>query len=131
MFEHLTPRHIPPLLFASIWTLGGAMSLTHGPVPALRAFGFTDRIATSPEAGQVIKLEGSRITAVGLALWGMYLGGHVAAMDVLMACVGWMAVVDGIVLGKDGRPGKARGRVLYQGVVAAWGMLGVTSGKYF
>jgi hypothetical protein len=130
MFEHFQPRHIPPLLLATIWTVGGAMSLTHGSEAALRTFGFKDHIATSKAAWPVIKLEGSRITTIGMALWGMYLGGHVQAMDVLMACIGWMGVVDGMVLRKDGRAGKEWERLGYQGVVAAWGLLGMTSGKY-
>ncbi|KAL2202705.1 hypothetical protein CC79DRAFT_1337363 [Sarocladium strictum] len=107
------------------------MSLTHGSEAALRTFGFRDHVATSKTAGPVIKLEGSRITTIGAALWGMYLGGHVEAMDVLMACIGWMAVVDGIVLRKDGVEGSVGKRVGYQGVVAAWGLLGMTSGKYW
>lgn len=131
MFEHFALRHIPPLLLASIWTLGGAMSFTHGPEAALLAYGFSQNIASSKAAWPLIKVEGSRVTTIGLALWGIYLGGHLEAMDILLACIGWMAVVDGVVCVKDGAPGSARMRATYQGVVALWGLLGMTSGRYF
>ncbi|KAH7077935.1 hypothetical protein BKA63DRAFT_274934 [Paraphoma chrysanthemicola] len=131
MFEHFSPRHIPPLLLATIWTIGGTMSLTSGPEAAILTFGLTPKIASSPAAWPLIKLEGSRITTIGLSLWGIYLGGHLEAMDTLLACVGWMAVIDGVVCRKDGVEGKARVRAGYQGVVAVWGLLGMTSGKYF
>ena len=51
-------------------------------------------------------------------------------MDTLLACIGWMAIVDGVVCAKEGSLGSARMRATYQGVVALWGLLGMTSGKY-
>jgi hypothetical protein len=66
-----------------------------------------------------------------LAIWGMYLGGHLEAMDILFAAMGWMAFIDGVVCYKEGAPGSTRFRVLSTSVVAAWGLLGMTSGKYF
>jgi len=42
-----------------------------------------------------------------------------------------MAIIDGVVCAKEGSPGSARMRATYQGVVALWGLLGMTSGKYF
>jgi hypothetical protein len=41
-----------------------------------------------------------------------------------------MAVIDGYVFFKDGARGSAKMRGIYQGVVAAWALLGMTSGKY-
>jgi hypothetical protein len=123
-------RHIPPLLLATIWTLGGTMSLFSTPESALETFGFAPSIASASAAWPVIKLEGSRITTIGVALWGMYLGGHVGAMDVLLAAVGWMAVIDGVVLREYGIEGAVRKRVGYQGVVAVWGLLGMTRGAW-
>ncbi|ORY03128.1 hypothetical protein BCR34DRAFT_573671 [Clohesyomyces aquaticus] len=131
MLDHFELRHTPPLILASIWTIGGLMSLTHGPEAAMLAFGLNPRIASSKDAAPVIKCEGSRITTIGLAMWGIYLGGHLEALDILISCIGWMAVVDGVVLSKDGVPGKARQRLLYQSVIAIWGLLRMTSGKYF
>lgn len=37
MFNHFVLRHIPPLLFASIWIIGGQMAFTSGPKAALVA----------------------------------------------------------------------------------------------
>lgn len=131
MFEHFALRHIPPLLLASIWTIGGTMSFTHGPEAALLTYGFAPHIASAKAAWPLIKIEGSRVTTIGLAIWSIYLGGHLEAMDSLLACIGWMAVIDGIVCAKDGAPGSARLRATYQSVVALWGLLGMTSGRYF
>ncbi|OAK94101.1 hypothetical protein IQ06DRAFT_298819 [Phaeosphaeriaceae sp. SRC1lsM3a] len=130
MLEHFALRHIPPLLLASIWTLGGLMSFTHGPEQAILAYGLSEKIASSQAAWPLIRIEGSRVTTIGLAIWAIYLGGHLQAMDTLLACIGWMAVVDGYVCSKDGAPGSAKMRGIYQGVVATWGLLGMTSGKY-
>ncbi len=107
------------------------MSFTHGPEEALLTFGFSNNIASSRAAWPVIKVEGSRITTIGLAIWGIYLGGHLEAMDILLSSIGWMALIDGIVCSQDGAPGSARMRATYQSVVAMWGLLGMTSGKYF
>jgi hypothetical protein len=51
-------------------------------------------------------------------------------VDTLLTCIGWMAVIDGVVCAKHGAPGFARMRAMYQSVVALWGLLGMTSGKY-
>ena len=59
------------------------MSLWTTPQSALQTFGFRDHIATAPAAWPVIKLDGSRITSIGLAIWGCYLGGHLKAVDVV------------------------------------------------
>jgi hypothetical protein len=93
--------------------------------------GLSPKIASTKEAWPLIKMEGSRITTIGLAIWGIYLGGHLQAMDTLLACIGWMAVVDGVVCGEHGKEGSARMRAGYQGVVAVWGLVGMTSGRYF
>jgi hypothetical protein len=131
MFKHFALRHLPPLLLASTWTVGGLMSFTHGPEQAILTYGLSQEIASSKAAWPLIKIEGSRVTTIGLAIWGIYLGGHLEAMDTLLACVGWMAVIDGVVCAKEGAPGSAKMRATYQSVVALWGLLGMTSGKYF
>lgn len=107
------------------------MSYTHGPEQATLTYGLSYKIASSPAAWPLIRVEGSRVTTIGLAICGIYLGGHLEAMDTLLACIGWMAINDGIVCAKDGSPGSARMRATYQSVVALWGLFGMTSGKYF
>jgi len=106
------------------------MSFTHGPEQAILTYGLSKSIASSKAAWPLIKIEGSRVTTIGMAIWGIYLGGHLKAMDTLLACIGWMAIVDGVVCAKEGSLGSARMRATYQGVVALWGLLGMTSGKY-
>ncbi|KAF2705362.1 MFS general substrate transporter [Pleomassaria siparia CBS 279.74] len=96
------------------------MSFTNGPEEAIIAYGLDKHIASNKAAWPLIKIEGSRITTIGLAIWGIYLGGHLEAMDTLLSCIGWMAIIDGIVCYKDGSPGSARMRATYQSVIAFW-----------
>jgi hypothetical protein len=130
MFGRFAPQRIPLLVLASIWTVGGLMSFTYGPEQAILAYGLSEKIASSKAAWPLIRIEGSRVTTIGLAIWAIYLGGYLEAMDTLLACIGWMAVIDGYVCSKDGAPGSAKMRGIYQGVMAAWGLLGMSSGKY-
>jgi hypothetical protein len=131
MLSYLAYRHIPPILLASIWTISGLMSFTHSPEQAILTISLSKDVSTPRAAWPLIKIEGSRITTISLAIWGIYLGGPLEAMDTLLACIGWMAVIDGVVCAKDGQPRSARSRATYQSVVAMWGLLGMTSGKYF
>jgi hypothetical protein len=118
MLSYFAYRHIPPLLLASIWTIGGLMSFTHSPDQAILTISLSQDVATSRAAWPLIKIEGSRITTIGLAIWDIYLGGHLEVMDTLLPGIGWMAVIDGVVCAKDGQPGSARSRATYQSVVA-------------
>ena len=106
------------------------MSFTSGPEAALTKFGFREHISSNKAAWPVIKIEGSRITTIGLTILGLYFGGHYEAMDILFASMGWMAVVDGVVSSEHSRPGSAAFRASSTAVVALWGALGLTSGKY-
>lgn len=130
MFDQFALRHLPPLVLGTILTVGGTMSFTSGPEPALHKFGFREHIASNKAAWPVIKIEGSRITTIGLTIWGLYLGGHLEAMDILFSAMGWMAVIDGVVCSEHARPGSALFRASSTSVVALWGLLGMTSGKY-
>ena len=130
MFENFAIRHLPPLFLGTILTVGGGMSFTSGPEAALTKFGFREHIASNKAAWPVIKIEGSRITTIGLTIWGLYLGGHFEAMDILFAAMGWMAVIDGVVCSEHARPGSATFRASSTALVALWGALGMTSGKY-
>jgi hypothetical protein len=57
--------------------------------------------------------------------------GHLEAMDIMFTAMGWMALIDGIVCWQQGAPGSFAFRVSTTGAVALWGLLGMTSGKYF
>ncbi|KAF2819135.1 hypothetical protein CC86DRAFT_375308 [Ophiobolus disseminans] len=131
MFEQFTLRHIFPLLLATQVTFGGMMPFTHGPEAALLKFGFPPSIAASKGAWPVIKIGSARVTTIGLAIWGMYLGGHFEAIDILIACTGWVALIDGLVCHQEGAAGSTLFRVGLTSVISLWGFLGMTTGKYF
>jgi hypothetical protein len=131
MFDHFMLRHIPPLLLATTITIGGTVPFIQGPEAALLMFGFPRRIAISKAAWPVIKVGSARVSAMGIAIWGMYLGGHFEAIDILLASMAWIAVIDGIVCSKDGAPGSTVFRVTSAIAVAVWGLLGMTTGKCF
>jgi hypothetical protein len=131
MFDHFVLRHIPPLLLATTITIGGTMPFIQGPEAALLMFGFPQHIAVSKAAWPVIKVGSARVSAMGIAIWGMYLGGHLEAIDILLASIAWLAVIDGLVCSKDGAPGSTMFRASSAIVVALWGLLGMTTGRYF
>ncbi|KAM0157644.1 hypothetical protein ACHAPG_004577 [Botrytis cinerea] len=110
MFEHFIPRHIPPLLLATIIAIGGTAPLWNAE-NAIRTFGFNEKIAVSKPAHPVMVSGSARVTVVGLALWGLYFGDHFEAMDVVIASLGYLAFVDGA------------------GVISLWGFFGMTTGK--
>lgn len=131
MFDKFTLRHLPPLLLATQITIGGLMPFTHGPEASLLKFGFPQNIAASKAAWPVIKVGSARVTAMGLAMWGMYLGDHFEAIDILLASIGWIGLVDGLVCYKEGASGSTLFRVGLTSLVALWGLLGITTAKYF
>ncbi|KAF7897748.1 uncharacterized protein EAF01_008714 [Botrytis porri] len=128
MFSHFLPRHIPPLLLATAITIGGTMPLWNAE-NAIRTFGFNEKIAVSKSAHPVMISGSARVTAVGLALWGLYLGDHFEAMDVVIASLGYLAVVDGYVCWKHGVPGSVAFRTISAGVISLWGFFGMTTGR--
>jgi hypothetical protein len=78
-----------------------------------------------------MQVESSRITTIGLTIWCLYLGGHLEALDILLACIGWMAVVDFMICMKYGAAGSVKLRTPAMTAVTVWGLLGMTSGRYF
>lgn len=130
MFDRFTLRHLPPLLLATQITIGGMMPFTHGPEASILKFGFPRDIAASKSAWPLIKVGSARVTAMGIAIWGMYLGGHFEAIDILLASFGWIGFIDGVVCHKDGAPGSTSFRAGLTSAVALWGLLGITTGKY-
>jgi hypothetical protein len=130
MFEDFTYRHIPPLLLAAQITIGGLMPWTHGPRAALLKFGFPPSIASSKAAWPIIKVGSARVSAFGIALFGMYAGGHYEAMDILIASMAWIGLADAWVCYEDGAEGSVLFRSVATGLVVGWGALGMTTGKY-
>ncbi|KAF2204383.1 hypothetical protein GQ43DRAFT_437962 [Delitschia confertaspora ATCC 74209] len=131
MFEQFALRHLPPLILATSISIGGTVPYIYGPQAALVMFGFPEHIAASKAAWPIIKVGSARVTTMGLAIWGMYLGGYLEAMDILFATMGWIALIDGLVCSQEGAPGSTMFRVSTTSAVALWGLLGMTSGKYF
>jgi hypothetical protein len=130
MFENFTWRHVPPLLLATQVTIGGMYPFIWGPEAALLKFGFPKHIAVSKPAWPVIKIGSARVTTIGLAIWGMYIGGHLEAIDVLIASTSWVALIDGVVCHQEGAAGSTTFRVGLTSIIALWGFLGMTTGKY-
>lgn len=128
MFEDFVPRHIPILLISTIIIFGGCMPLWN-PEKACRTFGFPQRIAVSKAAWPPMIVGSARVTMVGFALWGLYLGGHFAAMDTVCASMAWLALVDGYVCWKESGVKVGALRALSGGLIALWGFLGMTAGR--
>ncbi|KAF2726865.1 hypothetical protein EJ04DRAFT_517592 [Polyplosphaeria fusca] len=129
MFEHFVPRHIPPLLLATTITIGGFTPFFAGPTNAIKAFGLPDRIANSKAAHPLIITQSARVSATGMALWALYLGNHFEAMDIVLASMALMGLVDGYVCVQEGVPGKAVFRASTGVLVGVWGFLGMTAGR--
>lgn len=70
---------------------------------------------------------GARISVIGMAIWVFYLQGKQAAVDTMLALLCYVGVVDGYVCWREGVAGRAVERVLVGGVVAGWGVLGLTA----
>lgn len=131
MFDQVALRHLPLLLLATIITIGGMMPFTYGPEAALLKFGFPQHIAIFKPTWPIIKVGSARVSTIGIAIWGMYVGGHLEAIDILIAFMAWIALIDGLVCYKEGASGSVMFRVPSTSAVALWGPLGMTSGKYF
>lgn len=128
MFEHFELRHILPLFIATTTTIGGMMPLWNAE-KAIRTFGFPQHIADCKPAHPVMACGSARVSVTGIALWALYLKGHFEAMDIVLASIGWLALVDGYVCVQEGVPRAAIFRFTSAGVVAVWGLLGMTAGK--
>ncbi|CAG8958711.1 hypothetical protein HYFRA_00011553 [Hymenoscyphus fraxineus] len=127
MFENFVPRHIPILLVSTTIIFGGSMPLFNAE-KACRTFGFPQRIAVSKAAWPPMIVGSARTSVMGIALWGMYLGDHFEAMDILCLSMGWLAVIDGYVCWKEAGAKTGALRVLSASLVALWGLLGMTAG---
>lgn len=128
MFENFTLRHLPPLWLATQVSIGGMMPYIRGSEASLKMFGFPANIPTSKAAWPVIKVGSARVTTIGIAIWGMYLGGHFEAMDILLAATAWTGMIDAIVCQQEGAPGSTAYLTSLTGMVVLWGMRGMRTG---
>ncbi|TVY37082.1 hypothetical protein LSUB1_G006443 [Lachnellula subtilissima] len=128
MFEQFSLRHIPALFVAVCVVPGGMMALWD-PEGAIRLFGLPERIAISQPAHPIQALGSARISALGMAIWGLYLTRQYRAVDVVLASMSWIAVVDGLVCYQEGAYRTAVWRAISTGVLGVWGLCGMTAGR--
>ncbi|KAL2809410.1 hypothetical protein BJX63DRAFT_423837 [Aspergillus granulosus] len=127
MLPHFTPAHIPPLFVATATSLGGLLPF-FSPSRALTDFGFPQRIASAKPAHPVMVIACARTTAIGLMLWTFYAQGKLVEFDIILTILGsYVGLVDGWVCWREGMRAKAGFRSLSGGVIALWGVSGLTS----
>jgi hypothetical protein len=127
MFEDFILRHIPPLLLATTITIGGFMPLWDAE-GAIRLFGLPQRIAISKTAQPIMVLSSARISAIGIAIWMLYIRQQYEAMDIVLMVFAYIGAIDGYVCWKEGVPGKAVFRAISSAAVGLWGFYGMTVG---
>lgn len=128
MSADFTPRHIPALCIATLETFGGVMSIFNAE-KSISAFGLPPRIAVSKSAHPVMIVGTARTTAIGLALFTFYFSENFAAVDTVLSLMSYVALVDALVLWKEGIPGKAAFRLAVGLAVGGWGWVGGTAGS--
>ena len=129
MFEHFELRHIPTLFTATVMTFGGMWSYFDARA-AMLEFGLPDRIASTPAASAVMKINNARTTVIGMCLYTLYFRRELAACDTILAILGaYAGLVDSYVVWKEGNPRKAMFRLVSSGLVSAVGIAGWTAGR--
>ena len=121
-------RHGPHLLVATALTFGGLMPFFNAE-HAILEFGLPRRIATSQPAQAVMIVSSARITAIGLAIYAFHYQQMYSSVDILLACLGYVGLIDGYVCWKEGMPGRAVFRLTSGLLICAWGFFGVTAGQ--
>lgn len=130
MYDGFSWRHIPPVALGSLIAFTGNWPFIWGHESALLQFGFPSSIAKTPAAGPVIAVGSARISTIGISIVLLYLNGHYEAMDIVIGSMAWIGLIDTVVMAKHGAPGSASFRFWNTAVVAAWGLLGMTTGKW-
>ena len=120
-------HHVPPLLVATALTFGGLIPLVNAEY-AIQKVGLPQRIAGSTPAHPIMILCSARITAIGLALFTFYYRGNFAAVDTVLATLGYVGLVDGYVGGREGVPNTGVFRLVSGALFGAWGWWGLTAG---
>ncbi|UQC90583.1 uncharacterized protein CLUP02_16113 [Colletotrichum lupini] len=118
--------HLFPLFVAIAHTLGGIVPF-FAQDAGIRSFGLPERFAESPIAQLCFILDGARLSVLGMAQLIMYLRGDYVGVDIVMALLVYVGLVDGYVCWREGELGAAMFRATSGIVIGAWGMLGLTS----
>ncbi|KAL0932680.1 uncharacterized protein CTRU02_211643 [Colletotrichum truncatum] len=118
--------HLFPIFVAVAHTLGSLVSV-FDPEGAIHSFGLPERFAQSPIAHACFLLSGARLSTLGMAQLLFYLRGDFFAVDIIMALLVCVGLVDGFVCWQEGVPSAAIFRATSGLVIGAWGALGLTS----
>ncbi len=127
MFANFTLWHVPALFVSTALTFGGLMPFFNAEY-AILEFGLPERIAISKPAQSIMIVSSARTTAIGLALFTFYFQEKFAAVDTILAILGYVGFVDGYVCRLEDVPGKAVSRTISGVLIAAWGWFGMTAG---
>ena len=95
---------------------------------AILEFGLPERIAISKAAQSIMIISSARTTAIGLSLFTFYFQEKLAAVDTILAILGYVGLVDGYVCWLEDVPSKAVLRTVSGALIAAWGWFGMTAG---
>ncbi|KAH7066658.1 hypothetical protein BKA63DRAFT_424808 [Paraphoma chrysanthemicola] len=124
-FLGLPARHLPPLLLGTATTV--ACFPCYFNVPwAIGHYGLPDRIASSSTAHSPWMLYTNRAHVVGMLILTFLAKRNYAAVDTVMAFIGFMGAMDVYVCLKEDVPRTATWRGIASGLMAAWGLLGMT-----
>lgn len=118
--------HLFPLFVGGAHTLGGIVPF-FAKDAGIRSFGLPERFAESTIAQACFVLDGARLSVLGTAQLIMYLRGDYAAVDIIMALLVYVGLVDGYVCWREGEMGSAVFRATSGIVIGTWGALGLTS----
>ncbi|KAK1714126.1 hypothetical protein CaCOL14_011887 [Colletotrichum acutatum] len=126
MSRQFRSPHLFPLFVAVAHTLGGTVPFFARDA-GIRSFGLSERFAESPIAQSCFILDGARLSVLGMVQLIMYLRGDYPGVDIIMALMVYIGLVDGYVCWREGELGSAVFRATSGMVIGAWGMLGLTS----
>ncbi|KAI0204574.1 hypothetical protein F4808DRAFT_347553 [Astrocystis sublimbata] len=126
MFENLTIRDVPALIAGFTLTLGGFTPFISASWSMLE-IGFSPRVASSPAAALPMIIFGSRTTMVGALIVIFYSQGKFDAVDTVLLTTPYTGLVEGYLVWKEGRRGKAVFRAVTGFLFGACGMAGLTA----
>ncbi|KAH9232044.1 hypothetical protein K456DRAFT_54530 [Colletotrichum gloeosporioides 23] len=118
--------HLFPLSVAVAHTIGGVVPF-FAEDAGIRSFGLPERFAESSIAQACFILDGARLSVLGTVQLIMYLRGDYVAVDIILALLVYVGLVDGYVCWREGEMGSAVFRAMSGVVIGTWGALGLTS----
>ncbi|KAF7508629.1 hypothetical protein GJ744_009021 [Endocarpon pusillum] len=106
MFTNLTLRQVPPFFVATALTFGELMPFFNAEY-AILEFGLPERIAIFKAAQSIMIISSASITAIGVSIFTFCLQEKFAAVDTILAILGYVGSVDGYVCGLEDVPSNA------------------------